>query len=131
MLSAVRLPTPPPPEAFPQEYNPRKRSPPSRSPSPVRRRSPPAFRSDGDSVSRDVDSQRATERERHLTERLRRRETNGATSKPPTEEQKQAAAKKEYDALLNARSGGTYVPPARLRALQASITDKKSKEVSV
>ncbi|KAH8880724.1 MIF4G-domain-containing protein [Thozetella sp. PMI_491] len=26
------------------------------------------------------------------------------------------------------RSGGTYIPPARLRALQAQITDKKSKE---
>ena len=34
----------------------------------------------------------------------------------PTEEQKQAAAKAEYERLLNARSGGTYIPPARLRA---------------
>ncbi|KAF3770016.1 ARM repeat-containing protein, partial [Cryphonectria parasitica EP155] len=46
----------------------------------------------------------------------------------PTEEQKQAAAKAEYDRLLNARSGGTYIPPARLRALQAQITDKTTKE---
>lgn len=47
---------------------------------------------------------------------------------PPvaTEEQKQAAAKTEYERLLTARSGGTYVPPARLRALQAQITDKTS-----
>ncbi|ROV98357.1 hypothetical protein VMCG_07114 [Cytospora schulzeri] len=46
----------------------------------------------------------------------------------PTEEQKQAAAKAEYERLLTARSGGTYIPPARLRALQAQITDKTTKE---
>ena len=49
-------------------------------------------------------------------------------AKPLTEEEKQAAAKVEYDKLLNMRSGGTYIPPARLRALQAQITDKSSKE---
>ncbi|RYP92653.1 hypothetical protein DL770_001166 [Monosporascus sp. CRB-9-2] len=48
--------------------------------------------------------------------------------KMPTEEEKQAAAKAEYQKLLNMRSGGTYIPPARLRALQAQITDKTSKE---
>ncbi|KHN99576.1 cell cycle control protein (Cwf22) [Metarhizium album ARSEF 1941] len=50
---------------------------------------------------------------------------------PPTvrtEDEKQAAAKAEYDKLINMRSGGTYIPPARLRALQARITDKSSKE---
>jgi pre-mRNA-splicing factor CWC22 len=48
---------------------------------------------------------------------------------PPvrTEEEKQAAAKAEYEKLLTMRSGGTYIPPARLRALQAQITDKTSK----
>ncbi|CAM1505410.1 Fc.00g110470.m01.CDS01 [Cosmosporella sp. VM-42] len=53
-----------------------------------------------------------------------------ARSPPPvrTEEEKQAAAKAEYEKLLNMRSGGTYIPPARLRALQAQITDKTSKE---
>ncbi|KAI1781529.1 MIF4G-domain-containing protein [Hypoxylon cercidicola] len=48
--------------------------------------------------------------------------------KMPTEEEKQATAKAEYQKLLNMRSGGTYIPPARLRALQAQITDKTSKE---
>lgn len=47
---------------------------------------------------------------------------------PPTEEEKQAAARAEYEKLLTMRSGGTYIPPARLRALQAQITDKTSKE---
>lgn len=66
------------------------------------------------------------ERERQLAERLRKQEPEPI--KPPTEKEKQAAAKAEYEKLLNSRSGGTYIPPARLRALQAQITDKKSKE---
>lgn len=45
-----------------------------------------------------------------------------------TDEEKQASAKAEYERLLNMRSGGTYIPPARLRALQSQITDKSSKE---
>lgn len=49
-------------------------------------------------------------------------------ARPRTEEEKQAAAKAEYEKLLTMRSGGTYIPPARLRALQSQITDKKSKE---
>ncbi|PTB64283.1 MIF4G-domain-containing protein [Trichoderma citrinoviride] len=64
------------------------------------------------------------------------RPSRAARSPPPapapvpvrTEEEKQAAAKAEYEKLLNMRSGGTYIPPARLRALQAQITDKSSKE---
>lgn len=51
-----------------------------------------------------------------------------AVSRPKTEEEKQAAAKAEYEKLLTMRSGGTYIPPARLRALQSQITDKNSKE---
>lgn len=45
-----------------------------------------------------------------------------------SEEDKQVAAKAEYEKLLTMRSGGTYIPPARLRALQSQITDKSSKE---
>ncbi|QKX53289.1 uncharacterized protein TRUGW13939_00367 [Talaromyces rugulosus] len=127
LQSAVRVPTPPPGASYsPQPSSTRKRSPPSRSPSPNRRRSPP-----GDS-SRDIgdvprlDSDRALERERQLAERLR--QTTDAPRKPLTEEEKQASAKAEYEKLLNMRSGGTYIPPARLRALQAQITDKSSKE---
>lgn len=54
----------------------------------------------------------------------------GRDNAPPvrTEEEKQAAAKAEYEKLLTMRSGGTYIPPARLRALQSQITDKSSKE---
>ena len=69
------------------------------------------------------------EREQQLAEHLRRRD-HQATAPPrvATEAEKQAAAKAEYEKLLNVRSGGTYIPPARLRALQAQITDKSSKE---
>ncbi|PTB46425.1 pre-mRNA-splicing factor cwc22 [Trichoderma asperellum] len=58
------------------------------------------------------------------------RDSRSPSPAPPkrTEEEKQAAAKAEYEKLLNMRSGGTYIPPARLRALQAQITDKTSKE---
>lgn len=59
---------------------------------------------------------------------MRQRNEETAAPKPLTAEEKQAAAKAEYEKLLNMRSGGTYIPPARLRALQAQITDKKSKE---
>ena len=63
-----------------------------------------------------------------LAERARERAVPEPRPKPVTEEEKQAAAKAEYEKLLTMRSGGTYIPPARLRALQAQITDKSSKE---
>ncbi|KAJ5143362.1 MIF4-like type 1/2/3 [Penicillium bovifimosum] len=117
LQSAVRVPTPP--RARPS----RKRSPPSRSPSPNRRRSPP-----GDTLRDGPDAVDLDDRERQLAERVREHEKREAARKPMTEEQKQASAKAEYEKLLTMRSGGTYIPPARLRALQAQITDKTSKE---
>ncbi|KAH8431829.1 pre-mRNA-splicing factor CWC22 [Aspergillus melleus] len=129
LQSAVRVPTPPPGASYsPQPSASRKRSPPSRSPSPNRRRSPPgdSFNEDGDAPR--IDSERAIERERQLAERVRQHEKEEAARKPMTAEEKQASAKAEYEKLTNMRSGGTYIPPARLRALQAQITDKTSKE---
>lgn len=76
---------------------------------------------------RDVDQNRAAERERQLRERLRA-QPEDVSSKPLTDAEKQEKAKEEYQRLLNMRSGGTYIPPARLRALQAQVTDKTSKE---
>jgi len=59
----------------------------------------------------------------------RQREEPAQPDKPLSAAEKQAAAKAEYERLLNMRSGGTYVPPARLKALQAEIgTDPQSKE---
>ena len=67
-------------------------------------------------------------RERELEERLRPKHKENTTSKPLTAEEKQALAKAEYQKLLTMRSGGTYIPPARLRELQAQITEKSSPE---
>lgn len=71
-----------------------------------------------------MDPQRAFERERQLAERIRVREAE----KQQVEEKPKLDPKAEYEKLLSMRSGGTYIPPARLRALQAQITDKSSKE---
>lgn len=132
--SAVRLPTPEPADSFRGRVSGVKRhhSPSSRSRSPKRHRSPPRERSHSRSperaqpLPRDVDRARAFERQRQLDLRLRHQDAD--ESKPLTEEQKQAVAKAEYERLLNMRSGGMYIPPAKLRALQAQITDKTSKE---
>ncbi|KAJ5787935.1 hypothetical protein N7457_002925 [Penicillium paradoxum] len=128
LQSAVRVPTPPPGASFSPVAASRKRSPPSRSPSPHRRRSPP-----GDSIkdgldASNADSKNGDDRERQLTERFREHEKRESTRKPMTDAEKQASAKAEYEKLLTMRSGGTYIPPARLRMLQAQITDKTSKE---
>ncbi|WPG97446.1 Hypothetical protein R9X50_00022100 [Acrodontium crateriforme] len=130
MQSAVRVPTPEPGDSA-DDSTARKRPAPSRSPSP-RRDAPPLRRRSfsrspppSKTLPRDVDRTRAMERARQLE---MRQKDDAKPSKPLTDEEKQAAAKAEYDKLLNMRSGGTYIPPARLRALQAQITDKTSKE---
>lgn len=138
MQSAVRLPSPDGADGQSHTSG-RKRSPSSRSPSPDRR--PPRLRNRSTSrtrspsrsppprnapLPRDVDRQRALERQRQAD--MRRRE-EAVQEKPLTAAEKQAAAKAEYERLLTMRSGGTYVPPARLRALQAEIgNDPSSKE---
>ena len=124
LSSAVRLPTPPPPGTFsPSPHPSRKRAAPSRSPSPRRKRSPPTRGGNQERDGEELDA-----RGRQLEERLRPKRNEEAPSKPLTDEDKQALAKAEYEKLLTMRSGGTYIPPARLRALQAQITDKSSKE---
>ncbi|KAI1627231.1 hypothetical protein EDD37DRAFT_646917 [Exophiala viscosa] len=129
LSSAVRLPTPPPGGSYsPGPSGAKKRSPPSRSPSPRRRRPAPTEddsrrRTDGGEQERAVD-----DRERQLMARFKSKENEDTRRKPMTAEEKQASAKAEYEKLLNMRSGGTYIPPARLSALQAEITDKTSKE---
>ncbi|KKY28066.1 putative cell cycle control protein [Phaeomoniella chlamydospora] len=130
LQSAVRLPTPPPPGSYsPKASGSRKRSPPSRSPSPRRHRSPPRGKVREEIRQKDGGEELADERGRYLAERLRGRGREDVkVKKDLTEEEKQASAKAEYEKLLTMRSGGTYIPPARLRALQAQITDRTSKE---
>lgn len=110
-----------------------------RSPNPIPR-SPPRRRFEDDrgddrddnrERGRDHDQPRRKGGDSYRPDRPRARELPRRERTPPpvpTEEQKQAAAQAEYDRLINARSGGTYIPPARLRALQAQITDKTTKE---
>jgi pre-mRNA-splicing factor CWC22 len=43
-----------------------------------------------------------------------------------TEEEKQFDAKAEFAKLLGTRAGGAYIPPSRLRAMQAEAAKDKS-----
>ncbi|KAK4043220.1 hypothetical protein C8A01DRAFT_43859 [Parachaetomium inaequale] len=79
--------------------------------SPPRRRSPPPAR-------RDADRYRP----------VRKAPTPPLAAPVKTEEEKLADARAEYQKLLNLRSQGVYLPPQKLRALQAAITDKSTKE---
>ncbi|KAJ9606527.1 pre-mRNA-splicing factor cwc22 [Cladophialophora chaetospira] len=130
LSSAVRLPTPPPGGSYsPGPSTARKRSPPSRSPSPKRRRPAPAEENEGHRRKNGGEPEREMdERERQLLARFKPKESEDIRRKPLTAEEKQASAKAEYEKLLTMRSGGTYIPPAKLRALQSQITDKTSKE---
>src|SRR5271170_240729 len=144
LQSAVRVPTPPPGGSFSPGPSSRKRSPPSRSPSPRRERPPPQRydRDDREASEREAgerpppdrydrgghEAHEKDARELELEERLRPKQRVETSSKPLTAEEKQALAKAEYQKLLTMRSGGTYIPPARLRELQAQISDKTSVE---
>jgi len=102
------------PSPTPQQKRKRSTSPPASPPRRPRRTLPPP-------ALPDVDPVRALERERQLQARL-------AEQEQQKEEKKPFDPKEEYERLLNARSGGVYVPPARLRVLQAQFTDKNTKE---
>jgi pre-mRNA-splicing factor CWC22 len=128
LQSAVRLPTPPPGASYSPVLPARKRSPPSRSPSPHRQKSPPRGLGHDQPTSPKIFVGRAAMAQPRLVDRVREREIGEPRLKPVTEEEKQESAKAEYQKLLTMRSGGTYIPPAKLRALQAQITDKTSKE---
>ncbi|KAF8515888.1 hypothetical protein JB92DRAFT_2912980 [Gautieria morchelliformis] len=114
----------------------RKRSPsqsPSRSRSPRRAASPPTNRRRSASPPRrvhidmpkidDVDPVRRQERERQLALRLAAQELDGPPAAPAFD------AQAEFAKLsAGSKSGGVYMPPARLRALQAAAAgqDKAS-----
>ncbi|KAF8267827.1 hypothetical protein EI94DRAFT_1729347 [Lactarius quietus] len=97
------------------------------SPEPPRSLSPPPPRGVVD-VPRveDVDPVRRAERERQLAARM------AAVELGKVEDKKGGAKEKEFDAvaefakLTSSRSGGVYMPPARLRALQAAAAEDRS-----
>lgn len=54
--------------------------------------------------------------------------TDDAKSVPQTleNEKKESTLRAEFAKLLNTRSGGVYIPPARLRAMQAAASEDQS-----
>ncbi|KAJ9118697.1 pre-mRNA-splicing factor cwc22 [Naganishia vaughanmartiniae] len=76
----------------------------------------------------DVDPVRRRERERQLAQQLLSKEDGQGDSRAlvRTEEEKQFDAKAEFAKLLSTRAGGAYIPPSRLRAMQAEAAKDKS-----
>ncbi|KAI6129043.1 armadillo-type protein [Pisolithus croceorrhizus] len=103
-------------------------------PPPTRRRSrsplPSRVKLDLPKVQ-DVDPVRRAQRERELAVRMAAVELE-KTAKPKEQDSAQEQADKEAEfkkLISNSRSGGVYIPPARLRAMQAAAaTDKSSQE---
>ncbi|KAJ8457549.1 hypothetical protein ONZ45_g18270 [Pleurotus djamor] len=76
----------------------------------------------------DADPVRRAERERQLAARIAAMELEKA-EKPEKPKDDNFDAKAEFAKLVGSRSGGVYMPPARLRALQeAASQDKASQE---
>lgn len=100
----------------------------SRSRSPTARdRSPPAHRSRRSPSPlpiqiEDADPVRRRERERQLAVRLAEKPKD----EPASSEKPAFDAQAEFAKLLNSKSGGVYMPPARLRALQAAASSDKT-----
>ncbi|KAF8211741.1 hypothetical protein K438DRAFT_1664623 [Mycena galopus ATCC 62051] len=86
-----------------------------------RSRSPPKTRLEVPKVV-DVDPIRRAERERQLAARVAAMELE-KTDKP---RDSQFDAQAEFAKLVGSRSGGVYMPPARLRALQAAASSDKA-----
>ncbi len=85
-----------------------------------RRRRRRRSRSSSSSSARGRDRKRSR-RERREEERKKREEEEEARKKKEEEERK----KRERE-MLTTRTGGAYIPPAKLRAMQDQITDKAS-----
>ncbi|KAJ7265983.1 hypothetical protein B0H12DRAFT_1179913 [Mycena haematopus] len=86
-----------------------------------RSRSPPKTRLNVPKVV-DVDPVRRAERERQLAARVAAMELD-KTDKP---RDSQFDAQTEFAKLVGSRSGGVYMPPARLKALQAAASSDKA-----
>ncbi|XP_057684776.1 pre-mRNA-splicing factor CWC22 homolog, partial [Corythoichthys intestinalis] len=87
-----------------------------------RSRSPDRSRGRERSRSRDRYDRGQRTRDRHRDgERRRERERRGRSPSPPPAKKK----KEELDPILT-RTGGAYIPPAKLRLMQQQITDKSS-----
>jgi pre-mRNA-splicing factor CWC22 len=74
----------------------------------------------------DVDPVRRAERERQLAARMAAVELEKAQDKKGEAKEKEFDAVAEFAKLTSSRSGGVYMPPARLRALQAAASQDRS-----
>ncbi|KAF5352025.1 hypothetical protein D9758_009416 [Tetrapyrgos nigripes] len=79
----------------------------------------------------DADPARRAERERQLAARvaameLEKAEKDKEVGEKDKEKEKEFDDKAEFAKLVSTRSGGVYMPPARLRALQAAAAQDKS-----
>ncbi len=77
----------------------------------------------------DIDPVRKAERERQLAARVAAMELEKSDKPKDVEKSRESDAQAEFAKLVGSRSGGVYMPPARLRALQAAASaDKASPE---
>jgi pre-mRNA-splicing factor CWC22 len=74
----------------------------------------------------DVDPVRRAERERQLAARMAAVELEKSESKKGEKKEKDFDAMAEFAKLTSSRSGGVYMPPARLRALQAAAAQDRT-----
>ena len=75
--------------------------------------------------SRSRSNRRRDRRSRSRDEGRRRRERERSSEPSKTDPEKSKPAKKK-DELLTTKTGGAYIPPAKLRLMQKNITDKSS-----
>uniref|UniRef100_A0A674D4B8 Pre-mRNA-splicing factor CWC22 homolog n=1 Tax=Salmo trutta TaxID=8032 RepID=A0A674D4B8_SALTR len=78
-----------------------------------------------DDRNRDRYYERQSSRDREAEFRRRGRSPSPAQKDPAAEEPPVKKKKEELDPILT-RTGGAYIPPAKLRMMQAQITDKSS-----
>ena len=77
----------------------------------------------------DVDPARRAERERQLAARLAEKELEKLEKEKSGKKEPEFDAAAEFAKLTSTRSGGVYIPPARLRAMQEEASkDKASAE---
>jgi pre-mRNA-splicing factor CWC22 len=74
----------------------------------------------------DVDPVRRAERERQLAARMAAVELEKSDNKKGETREKEFDAMAEFAKLTSSRSGGVYMPPARLRALQAAAAQDRT-----
>jgi len=106
----------------PERYN--DRDAPSRSPGAPAAQAPPAAPAINLPKVVDIDPFRRRERERQLAERALEEQTNGDSTALTKKSTYDPAA--EFAKLVSTRSGGAYIPPSRLRAMQKDAEKDKS-----